>query len=112
MRISDLNAKRTSRIDAGVHAGQHQIFLARGEGECALRVFVESGRVLGRGLLDVLLDARHFGSGGKCSAVGGDGVVLEDDGRGREMLSDGELEDGVGGGGQGLLKAMSDEREG
>lgn len=54
--VAEVDAKRASRVDAGVHAREHEVLLGGGQGEVALG---EGGRVGGGGGLDVLLDGAH-----------------------------------------------------
>jgi len=58
--IAELDAECGGWVDAGVHAGQDEVFLCRGQGEVALGE--GAGVALGGGL-DVLLDGRHGGLG-------------------------------------------------
>lgn len=61
MGIAQLDAKGLSRVDTGIHAGEDEVLLCRGQSEVA---FGERGGVGLRGGFDVLLDGAHGGGGG------------------------------------------------
>lgn len=74
--VAEVDAKGAGGIDAGVHAGEDEVLLCRGQGEVALG---EGGGVALRGGLDVALDGglAHVGDAleKKENTVGGGGSL-------------------------------------